>query len=140
MTERALRYDDRPDDTTPVHTTKLPDTPTRDRNIVAASWIEAPPELLQLGADLDGAPTATYKRRIGSWLLWRAGPATGDHAIYWAAHADDLRRQFTFRLLPDGTGVGTGPSGRDHVRFRTWKEDLLGRETPLTTHRRVVDE
>ncbi len=140
MTDKALRYDERPDDATPVHTADLPDTPTRDRNIVAPAWIEAPPELLQLGSVLDGAPAATYKRRIGSWLLWRAGPATGDHALYWAADAGDLHRQSTFRLFPDGTGAGTGPSGRDHVRFRTWKEDLLGRETPLTGHRPVDDE
>jgi len=29
-----------------------------------------------------------------------------------------------FRLFPDGTGDGVGPSGRAHSRFRTWKEDL----------------
>jgi hypothetical protein len=33
----------------------------------------------------------------------------------------------TFRLFPDGTGDGVGPSGQRHTRFRTWKEDLLGR-------------
>ena len=35
----ALRYDERPDDTTPVHTEQLPDNPTRDRNIVATAWL-----------------------------------------------------------------------------------------------------
>jgi hypothetical protein len=30
----------------------------------------------------------------------------------------------SFRLFPDGTGEGTGPSGGHHTRFRTWKEDL----------------
>lgn len=123
----ALRYDERPDDTTPVHTAELPDTPTRDRNIVATAWIEAPPELLTVGDDLPGNPTATYKRRIGDWLLWRAGPAVDADARYWAADRHDLRRQTTFRLFPDGTGDGLGPSGRHHTRFRTWKEDLLGR-------------
>lgn len=122
-----LRYDQRPDDATPVHTADLPDTPTRDRNIVAAAWIEAPPELLVLGDDLPDLPVATYKRRIGEWLLWRAGPATGGDARYWACRRDDLTVQQVFRLFPDNTGDGHGPSGRHHTRFRTWKEDLLGR-------------
>lgn len=123
----ALRYDERPDDATPVHTADLPDTPTRDRNIVAPAWIEAPGELHALGDDLPGEPVATYKRRIGDWLLWRAGPATGGDARYWACRRDDLTAQSTFRLLPDGSGAGIGPSGAAHTRFRTWKEDLLGR-------------
>jgi len=138
MTERpdrsepaALRYDQRPDDDTPVTTTELPATPTRDRNIVATAWVEAPAELLALGFDLDGQPTAQFKRRIAEWLLWRAGPATGGDARYWAADADDLAHQCTFRLFPDGTGAGDGPSGTSHTRFRTWKEDLLGRTGPL---------
>ena len=50
--ERALRYDERPIDNTPRHTTELPDTPTRDRNIPATAWIEAPAALLALGDDL----------------------------------------------------------------------------------------
>jgi hypothetical protein len=123
----ALRYDERPDDHTPVHTAELPDTPTRDRNIVATAWVEAPPELLALGGDLPGAPVATYKRRIGEWLLWRAGPAVDADARYWAARRDDLTVQCTFRLFPDGSGDGAGPGGRPHTRFRSWKEDLLGR-------------
>jgi hypothetical protein len=122
-----LRYDQRPDDATPVHTADLPDTPTRDRNIVAGAWIEAPAELLAAGDDLPGRPVATYKRRIGEWLLWRAGPASGGNARYWAADRTDLARQCTFRLFPDNTGDGRGPSGAPHRRFRTWKEDLLGR-------------
>ena len=123
----ALRYDERPADHTPIHTVDLPDTPTRDRNIVASAWIEAPPELLTLGDDLPGTPEADYKRRIGPWLLWRAGPATDGDARYWAADANNLSRQHTFCLFPDATGDGTGPSGARHQRFRTWKEDLLGR-------------
>jgi hypothetical protein len=120
----ALRYDERPDDDTPVHTEDLPPTPIRDRNIPATAWIEAPDDLLVLGADLPGTPVAAYKRRIGPWLLWRAGPATGADARYWAARADDLATAHTFRLFPDGSGEGTGPSGAAHTRFRTWKEDL----------------
>lgn len=120
----ALRYDERPDDDTPVHTTDLPPTPVRDRNIPATAWIEAPDALRRLGDDLPGQPVAEYKRRIGSWLLWRAGPAAGADARYWAADADDLSRTFTFRLHADGSGAGTGPSGTRHTRFRAWKEDL----------------
>ncbi|MCU1393759.1 MAG: hypothetical protein JWM34_2187 [Ilumatobacteraceae bacterium] len=127
----ALRYDERPPDDTPVHTADLPPTPTRDRNILATAWIEAPAELLALGDALDDRPVATYKRRIAEWLLWRAGPATDADAWYWAADADDLAHQSTFRLFPDGSGDGIGPSGRHHTRFRTWKEDLLGRTEPL---------
>ena len=123
----ALRYDQRPPDHTPIHTESLPATPTRDRNIVASAWIEAPDELQQLGADLPEQPEAEYKRRIGQWLLWRAGPAAGGDARYWAGRADDLSIQHVFRLYPDNTGDGEGPSGRRHTKFRPWKEDLLGR-------------
>lgn len=119
-----LRYDLRPVDPTPVHTVDLPATPVRDRNIPATAWIEAPDELLQLGADLPGTPVADYKRRIGPWLLWRAGPAAGADARYWAGLAADSTTAYTFRLFPDGNGDGTGPSGERHTRFRAWKEDL----------------
>ena len=123
----ALRYDQRPPDHTPIHTEDLPATPTRDRNIVASAWVEAPTELLMLGRDLPNQPEGEYKRRIGDWLLWRAGPAAGGDARYWACRADDLTVQHAFRLYPDATGDGTGPSGQRHTRFRPWKEDLLGR-------------
>ena len=123
----ALRYDQRPPDRTPIHTDDLPATPTRDRNIVASAWIEAPQELLTLGSDLPSKPEGEYKRRIGDWLLWRAGPAAGGDARYWACRADNVAVQHTFRLHPDATGDGTGPSGQRHVKFRPWKEDLLGR-------------
>ena len=129
MAGEPLRYDQRPADDTPVHTAELPDTPTRDRNIVATAWIEAPDELLHLGHDLPGTPVAEYKRRIGRWLLWRAGPAVGD-ARYLAVAADDLREQYAYRLRPEVdevNGEGAGPSGTVHHRFRAWKEDLLGR-------------
>ena len=74
MSDRALPADERPDDDTPVHTADLPDTPTRDRNIVAHAWVEAPAELLGLGDDLPHRAPGRYKRRIGTWLLWRVGP------------------------------------------------------------------
>lgn len=122
----ALPADQRPVDDTLVHTADLPPTPTRDRNIPATAWIEAPRSLLRAGDDI-GSPLIAYKRRIGRWLLWRAGPASGADARYVAIDADDLEHHHTFRLLPDGTGDGLGPSGARHTRFRTWKEDLLGR-------------
>ena len=120
----ALRYDERPTDDSPVDTGGLPDLPQRDRNIPATAWRQAPPSLLEIGVDLPGSPVAFYKRRIGPWLLWRAGPATRARARYWAAHVDDLTTGFVFELDGDGGGAGTGPSGADHTRFRTWKEDL----------------
>lgn len=119
-----MRYDERPADLTPIHTADLPATPVRDRNIVGSAWIEAPDEVRTLGDDLPGAPVAEYKRRIGPWLLWRAGPASGGDARYLAVLADDLSVQHTFRLYPDGTGSGAGPCIQNHERFRTWKEDL----------------
>ncbi len=120
----ALPADERPIDPTPVHTADLPPTPIRDRNIPATAWVEAPAELLALGADI-GQPVSTYKRRIGPWLLWRAGPASRSDARYLAIRADDLSVQHAFRLFPDGSGDGLGPSGARHERFRAWKEDLL---------------
>jgi hypothetical protein len=120
----VTRYDERPADHTPVHTDDLPATPVRDRNIPATAWVEAPQELLVLGADLPGSPVAEYKRRIGPWLLWRAGPASGGDARYWAGRADDLTSSFRLRLFADGRAEGAGPSGAVHHRFRSWKEDL----------------
>ena len=119
-----MRYDERPVDDTPVHTAELPPTPIRDRNIPATAWVEAPDSLLTLGGDLPDSPIADYKRRIGPWLLWRAGPAKGADARYWAAHVDRLDEPVTLRLFPDGTADGVGPSGTRHDRFRAWKEDL----------------
>lgn len=126
---RSLPADERPVDPTPVHTADLPPTPLRDRNIPATAWVEAPPELLDLGADI-GDAVAMYKRRLGPWLLWRSGPASGAHARYLAIDADDLGRQCSFHLDPDGRGDGVGPSGRRHDRFRSWKQDLIEREAP----------
>jgi hypothetical protein len=123
-TDRPLPADERPFDDTPVHTDDLPATPVRDRNISAEAWVEAPAALLAAGDDI-GRPRIAYKRRIGPWLLWRAGPARRADARYVAVHADDLERHHTFRLYPDGTGDGAGPSGTTHHRFRAWKEDLL---------------
>jgi hypothetical protein len=128
MTGRALPADERPVDPTPVHTSDLPPTPIRDRNIPATAWVEAPSSALELGRDLDAGdhPVAMYKRRLGRWLLWRAGPASKGHARYLAVDADELDRSWSFRLFPDGSGEGTGPSGEVHTRFRSWKEDLNG--------------
>jgi hypothetical protein len=119
----VLPFDERPLDQTPVRTGDLPDTPQRDRRIPAGAWLEAPPELLRLGADFGGAEAA-YIRRIAGWLLWRSGPPTGADTCYLAVAADALDVQHAFRLLPDGSGRGAGPSGTVHDRFRAWKEDL----------------
>jgi len=106
-----------------VHTGELPATPQRDALIPAERWVEAPPELRRLGADL-GIDLVAYKRRIGRFLLWRAGPAAKADARYMALAADDLAITYTFRLYPDGSGKGLGPDGATHGRFRTWKEAL----------------
>jgi hypothetical protein len=119
-----LRYDERPDDDTPITTADLPATPTRDRNIKATAWVDAPDELLRLGDDLPGQPVADYKRRIGEWYLWRAGPASGGDARYFATN---LAQHVTLRLFPDGSADGFGPDGSHQTRFRAWKESLLGR-------------
>lgn len=105
-----------------VHTDDLPPLPQRDSRIPAQRWIEAPGAIRRLGDDLDAEPG--YLRRIGRYLLWRAGPATGADARYGAVAADDLDEVWTFRLHPDGTGEGLGPDGARHARFRTWKEAL----------------
>ncbi|MDQ1506142.1 MAG: hypothetical protein QOD57_3869 [Actinomycetota bacterium] len=109
------------------HTADLPELPQRDRTIPAGRWVEAPSELRALGADI-GDPVVIYKRRIGGWLLWRAGPPNKGDTRYMALSAADPGRQFTFRLFPDGSGTGEGPDGVVHTRFRTWKEAL--RDTP----------
>jgi hypothetical protein len=130
-TGKPLPYNERPYDTSPVHTADLPATPQRDRNIPASAWAEAPAALLALGDDIGvDADHIDYKRRIDDWLLWRAGPATGADARYMAIDSRRLDRTHVFRLFPDGTGEGTGPSGKMHARFRTWKEDLKENGAP----------
>lgn len=104
-------------------TAELPPTPQRDYTIPAHRWRQAPSELLELGADI-GSPLVAYKRRIGKYLLWRAGPASRADTRYLALSADDLSEQYSFRLFPDGSGSGSGPDGHTHERFRTWKEAL----------------
>jgi hypothetical protein len=131
---------DRPLDLTPVGTDDLPLTPPVDRNIPAEAWADAPAALLALGDDI-GQPQVVYLRRIGPWLLWRAGPGTtprsrsdstapdapdaaGEATRWMALHWDDLERRHTFEVAADGTAHGRGPGGTDHERFRSWKEDL----------------
>ena len=80
--------------------------------------------MLRRSGDDIGRPVVAYKRRIGRWLLWRAGPATRADARYVAIDAGDLTRHHEFRLRPAGAGEGAGPSGTVHTRFREWKEDL----------------
>jgi hypothetical protein len=129
MTGDALPVHERPFTDDRYGTAELPDTPTRLFRIPARGWIDAPDELLALGDDLD--EPVEYKRRIGRYLLWRAGPPVGQ-AMYFAIDADRRERRFRFRL--DGkSGSGAGPDGVTHVRFRAWKESLLaddGTENP----------
>ena len=103
----------------PVTTADLPPTPQRSYRIPASAWVEAPAELLALGDDI--SEPVEYKRRIGRFLLWRAGPPVGE-ARYMAI-ADDLSAMFRFDLS-GRTGSGIGADGREHNRFRSWKESL----------------
>lgn len=105
-----------------VHTIDLPPLPQRDSRIVASLWIEAPAAIRSLGDDL--GEEAGYVRRIGRYLLWRAGPAAHADARYAAVDANDLTRVFTFRLFPDASGEGAGPDCVHYTRFRSWKESL----------------
>lgn len=120
MTE-ALPVHERPFIDDRFHTADLPDTPTRRYRIPASGWIEAPMELVELGSDLE--EPVEYKRRIGRYLLWRAGPPVGE-AVYLAVARDDLTVRHRFDLH-GRTGEGRGPDGSIHQRFRTWKESLL---------------
>jgi hypothetical protein len=117
--------EDRPPVEYDVHTADLPPLPQRESMIPATRWVEAPREVRELGSDL-GTDLVVYIRRIGPYLLWRAGGPTKVHARYLAVNADDLADQWVFRLFPDGTGDGNAPDGTHHTRFRTWKEALRG--------------
>ena len=124
----TLPFDQRPAVEVDVHTDDLPPTPQRESRIPVSRWIEAPESIRTLGDDLPGSPEAGYLRRIGPWLLWRAGPPTDADARYGAVDSRDLARAFTFRLFPDGSGEGRGPDDTVHTRFRTWKEALRDAE------------
>lgn len=104
-----------------LHTADLPDTPQRTYRIPASAWLEAPSELLALGDEL-GEPVE-YKRRIGRFLLWRAGPPVGE-SRYLAVDAVDPSVSYRFELS-GRSGSGLGPDGVEHARSRTWKESLL---------------
>jgi hypothetical protein len=121
MSDERPRFatDDRPFVDDRYHTDELPETPQRSYRIPATGWIEAPPELLHLGDEL-GEPVE-YKRRIHSFLLWRAGPPVGE--ARYLAIAADLSSMYRFDLH-GRAGEGLGPDGRVHHRFRTWKESL----------------
>ncbi len=119
-----MAAEDRPPTDRDWHTEDLPPTPQRDFLIPSTRWCEAPQWLHDLGADI-GVELVAYKRRIGRYLLWRAGPARGADARYGAIGADDLDERYTFTLTPAGRGEGVGPDGVTHARFRTWKEALL---------------
>jgi hypothetical protein len=115
--------EDRPPVDRDFHTDELPENPQREYLITAERWIEAPDAVRQLGGEV-GVELVAYIRRIGRYLLWRAGPPTRAHARYLAVNADDPDERWVFRLTPDGTGEGAAPDGSTHGRFRTWKEAL----------------
>ena len=115
----ALKPHQRPFVRREYHTEDLPPTPQRDYRIPATGWVEAPSDLLHLGDALQ--EPVEYKRRIGRYLLWRAGPPTGESR--YLAVADDLSCLYRFDLHGK-VGVGGGPDGVIHERFRTWKESL----------------
>ena len=94
----------------------------------AQAWIEAPEKLLSSGDDL-GSVKIAYKRRIGNWLLWRAGPARRSHARYIAVSLSEEQTICTFRLFPDGSGNGIGADGASHENFRAWKISLKNKVT-----------
>ena len=104
---RAIPADERPFDHTPISLSDLPDTPTRDRNIAASAWIEAPETLLALGAKLAGSPEAAFKRRMVGWLLWRAGPSRGP-CRYLAINPDDLEDCYFYELGSNEAEGGAG--------------------------------
>ena len=114
----------RPIDLTPLQTHELPFTPPANRVIPAEAWIEAPEALLTLGDDI-GEASVIYLRQIGPFLVWRAGAGTSKAPTRWLAlDIGDLDRCFSFEQDAEGVGFGIGPSGAEHERFRTWKEDL----------------
>ncbi len=122
MPDRAVPVHERPFVSARYTTADLPLTPQRTFRIPASSWDDAPGVLLALGDEL-GEPVE-YKRRIGRYLLWRAGPPVGE-AWYMAIAADDLDHVFRFRLHGKG-GKGRGPDGVTYERFHAWKESLKG--------------
>ena len=114
--------------TTAVHTADLPaDAAPGTATSRPTAWVEAPDELRSLGDDL-GQPAITYKRRIGPWLLWRAGPATRADARYWAGHADDLARTLHVPAVPRRHRRGRRPERR-----RPTTGSGPGRRTSATT-------
>ena len=117
-----LPAEDRPPVDHAVPPVALPPLPQRDSRIPVGRWPEAPVAVRHLGDDIGAEPG--YLRRIGRYLLWRAGPAVKADARYGAVAADDLDEVWTFRLFADGTGEGLGPDGTTHDRFRSWKEAL----------------
>src|SRR3990170_6149177 len=99
--------EDRPFLAGPFHTSDLPPTPLRDKRIAASAWIEAPLDLLHLGDALQ--EPVEYRRRIGRFLLWRAGPPVGE-ARYLAVDPES-GQTVTFDLH-GRQGDGNGADGR----------------------------
>ena len=95
------------------------------RALAYLSLKEGPLEALRLPTPKEPPPEeiALLRARF-SELLARLKELLEAREALYAALAHDLDVQCTFRLFPDGTGDGRGPTGTRHDRFRTWKEDL----------------
>src|SRR2546429_8012420 len=109
----ARSPEDRPPVAVDYHTEDLPPLPQRDYLIPAERWVEAPPELRELGADF-GVSLVAYKRRIGRYLLWRGGPASRADARYMGPAPDDPAQRDTVPLPPRRTGGGVSADGETH--------------------------
>jgi hypothetical protein len=121
--------EDRPPVERDLHTEELPPLPQRTSMIPAERWVEAPDAVRHLGDEI-GVDLVAYIRRIGDFLLWRAGRAAGEPARYCAVDATDLAERWYFALDAEGNGSGTGPDGVVHTRFRSWKESLRDAALP----------
>ena len=123
--------EDRPPTERDWHTDELPATAaTRLPDPGRHAGSRRRPALRTLGADL-GVELVAYKRRIGRYLLWRAGPAVRADARYMAIAADDLDRAVH---VP-----ARSPTARARARARTarcTRGSARGRRRCVTTPER----
>src|SRR4029450_11647541 len=101
--------EDRPPVAVDYHTADLPPLPQRDYLIPAERWVEAPSELLELGADF-GVSLVAYKRRIGRYLLRPGVAASGGRVRRRAPPPATWRSLPT--TSPSGTCSGFDPTAR----------------------------
>ena len=116
---------------TSAPSTPPPCTPTPCRPPRSATATSPPaPGSRRRRPSCTAAPTCREPRRrctsaaSAAGCCGAPGPPTTADARYVAVDAGDLEVAYSYRLFPDGSGTGTGPSGATHDRFRSWKEDL----------------